>query len=71
MIVINLLTAVLLTAAGTLASPIESLAVREYDGSCSATKPCPAGLCCSKWGWCGTGQAYCTEVSLIRVVTAR
>ncbi|KAK4781124.1 hypothetical protein SAY87_017230 [Trapa incisa] len=20
---------------------------------------CPAGLCCSQWGWCGTGDAYC------------
>ena len=21
--------------------------------------PCPAGKCCSQFGWCGTGSAYC------------
>ncbi|KAJ1982613.1 hypothetical protein H4R33_004989, partial [Dimargaris cristalligena] len=30
------------------------------DGSCSASKPCPAGQCCSKWGWCGTGASFCS-----------
>ncbi|KAG8633889.1 hypothetical protein MANES_18G145692v8 [Manihot esculenta] len=22
---------------------------------------CPGGLCCSKWGWCGTTSDYCCE----------
>jgi len=26
---------------------------------CSETTPCPAPLCCSKWGWCGIGEAWC------------
>lgn len=64
MIVINILLALLATATTSLASPIQAaVVVRDYDGSCSATKPCPSGLCCSKWGWCGTGQAYCTGLS--------
>ena len=24
-------------------------------------RKCPEGLCCSKWGWCGTSDAYCGE----------
>eukprot|EP00804_Cyclotella_cryptica_P013618 CCRYP_012959-RA/>CCRYP_012959-RA protein AED:0.23 eAED:0.23 QI:79/1/1/1/1/1/5/123/765 len=27
--------------------------------SCGANNPCPNGLCCSQWGYCGTGDAYC------------
>jgi len=27
--------------------------------SCGANKPCSGGLCCSQWGYCGTGDAYC------------
>merc|ERR1712226_941087 len=26
---------------------------------CGADKPCPNGLCCSQWGYCGTGDAWC------------
>ncbi|PRP89490.1 hypothetical protein PROFUN_01353 [Planoprotostelium fungivorum] len=26
---------------------------------CSADKPCPSPFCCSKWGWCGIGEAWC------------
>lgn len=22
---------------------------------------CPGGQCCSKFGWCGTGAAYCSD----------
>ncbi len=27
-------------------------------GTC-ATTGCPTGQCCSQYGWCGTGLAYC------------
>ena len=27
-------------------------------GSCGTTG-CPSGKCCSQFGWCGTGDAYC------------
>ena len=31
-----------------------------YNGQCGPDKgKCPKGLCCSKYGWCGTGQKYC------------
>lgn len=33
-------------------------------GSC-ATAPCPAGLCCSQWDYCGTGPDYCQQGSCI------
>ena len=26
---------------------------------CGADKPCPNGSCCSQWGYCGTGDAWC------------
>lgn len=31
------------------------------DGTCggSSGKTCPAGFCCSQWGFCGQGPAYC------------
>lgn len=29
-------------------------------GECSSSSPCAAGLCCSQWGFCGTGPDYCT-----------
>ncbi|KAJ1986932.1 hypothetical protein H4R33_003102 [Dimargaris cristalligena] len=45
------LTAVLATL--TMASPQAS------DGSCSASKPCANGACCSGFGWCGTTAAHC------------
>eukprot|EP00565_Helicotheca_tamesis_P001321 CAMPEP_0185728828 /NCGR_PEP_ID=MMETSP1171-20130828/4230_1 /TAXON_ID=374046 /ORGANISM="Helicotheca tamensis, Strain CCMP826" /LENGTH=430 /DNA_ID=CAMNT_0028397575 /DNA_START=67 /DNA_END=1359 /DNA_ORIENTATION=- len=28
-------------------------------GSCRPNKACPDGLCCSKWGYCGSTEAYC------------
>ncbi|CAF1499222.1 unnamed protein product [Didymodactylos carnosus] len=27
------------------------------EGACN----CPSGMCCSKWGWCGHGAAYCGD----------
>ncbi|KAL3772120.1 hypothetical protein ACHAWO_013525, partial [Cyclotella atomus] len=27
--------------------------------TCGANKPCNNGQCCSQWGYCGTGNAYC------------
>ncbi|PRP88040.1 glycoside hydrolase family 18 protein [Planoprotostelium fungivorum] len=34
-------------------------AVAYAQTQCSDTVPCPAPLCCSKWGWCGIGEAWC------------
>ncbi|KAJ1653393.1 hypothetical protein IWQ61_006472 [Dispira simplex] len=28
-------------------------------GACDATHPCANNSCCSKWGWCGTGDVFC------------
>ncbi|KAI0190565.1 peptidase M23B [Astrocystis sublimbata] len=28
-------------------------------GECSSSDQCPAGSCCSQWGYCGTGSEYC------------
>ncbi|KAJ1927488.1 hypothetical protein IWQ60_002875 [Tieghemiomyces parasiticus] len=28
-------------------------------GQCSASSPCAAGLCCSQYGYCGTGSDFC------------
>lgn len=41
-------------------NPILSLAeiINRDAGSC-ATTPCPAGLCCSQYNYCGTGPEYC------------
>ncbi|CEJ81208.1 hypothetical protein VHEMI01350 [[Torrubiella] hemipterigena] len=30
------------------------------DGQCTSNANCPAGYCCSKYGYCGTGPDYCT-----------
>ncbi|KAJ1909702.1 hypothetical protein IWQ60_011027, partial [Tieghemiomyces parasiticus] len=32
------------------------------DGSCASNADCPAGACCSLWGFCGYGYGYCTGV---------
>jgi Chitin recognition protein len=39
------------------ASP--NLEVRQVSGSLCVNGACNAGLCCSKWGYCGTGPEYC------------
>lgn len=54
----NLTTLLLLAATACTANPLY-IVPREYDGSCDASRPCPRGLCCSPWGWCGTGDLYC------------
>lgn len=28
---------------------------------CGPDLPCPSGLCCSSYGYCGTGSAYCDD----------
>ncbi|KAJ1660432.1 hypothetical protein IWQ61_000649 [Dispira simplex] len=28
-------------------------------GQCNANTPCPNNLCCSQWGYCGTGSDFC------------
>jgi hypothetical protein len=30
-----------------------------YTGVCGREKLCANGMCCSQWGYCGTGDAYC------------
>lgn len=30
-----------------------------YTGVCGRDKLCANGMCCSQWGYCGTGDAYC------------
>ncbi|KAK9696772.1 hypothetical protein K7432_012302 [Basidiobolus ranarum] len=30
------------------------------DGTCGNGVECPTGSCCSTWGFCGTGSAYCS-----------
>ncbi|KAJ6788958.1 hypothetical protein PWT90_04195 [Aphanocladium album] len=40
------------------ASPRNTLLQRE--GNCSNASQCPAGMCCSQYGYCGTGPEYCT-----------
>jgi hypothetical protein len=49
---------VLLAPIITIANPLVSLEHRQL-GSC-ATAPCAAGLCCSVYGYCGTGPDYCS-----------
>lgn len=28
-------------------------------GGCTSSASCPAGMCCSNWGYCGSGPDYC------------
>ncbi|KAI3648811.1 hypothetical protein MP228_006665 [Amoeboaphelidium protococcarum] len=42
-------------AAGAFAETTSTDAV----GSCGVGKPCAKGLCCSNYGFCGTGEQYC------------
>lgn len=58
MLALNFLTVLFLTATAVTANPLY-VVPREYDGSCDVSRPCPRGLCCSAWGWCGTGELYC------------
>jgi hypothetical protein len=48
----------------SLANPLLDLPIRRQVGSC-ANAPCPAGLCCSPYGYCGTGPDYCSLGSCI------
>jgi len=50
-------TLLLLLPTLTLANPLIALLERQT-GSC-ATTPCPAGLCCSQFNYCGVGPSYC------------
>ena len=52
----KLVTLVVLVCGGIL------LDAADAQGTCSANAPCPdSNNCCSKWGYCGTGDAYCGE----------
>jgi hypothetical protein len=58
-----LLTLTLLTS--TLSNPLFLPALSERQlGSC-ATTPCPVGLCCSIYDYCGTGPSYCQVGSCV------
>ncbi|KAJ1967528.1 hypothetical protein IWQ62_001802 [Dispira parvispora] len=48
-------TALILLAVAVMA-PVMVLA---DDGTCSATKPCANGTCCSGFGFCGSTEAHC------------
>lgn len=41
-----------------LANPLIPSLEHRQQGSC-ATSPCPVGLCCSVYDYCGTGSEYC------------
>ncbi|KAG5530095.1 hypothetical protein RHGRI_030456 [Rhododendron griersonianum] len=45
----------------SLLSTLGALAQQEQCGSQAGGKVCPGGLCCSKFGFCGTTTAYCTD----------
>ncbi|KAJ6781964.1 hypothetical protein PWT90_02029 [Aphanocladium album] len=49
----------ILTASPQQASPSHSLIPRQ--GNCSNNSNCPAGMCCSQWGYCGTDPEYCSN----------
>ncbi|ORY01773.1 hypothetical protein K493DRAFT_298215 [Basidiobolus meristosporus CBS 931.73] len=34
-----------------------------HDGSCGKGNECASGSCCSEWGYCGTGPAFCNSNS--------
>jgi hypothetical protein len=46
-----------------LSNPLIPLEHRQQ-GSC-ATTPCPVGLCCSQYNYCGTGAEYCQAGSCV------
>uniref|UniRef100_A0A803KVD9 Chitin-binding type-1 domain-containing protein n=1 Tax=Chenopodium quinoa TaxID=63459 RepID=A0A803KVD9_CHEQI len=33
-------------------------------GECNMYGRCPAGYCCSKYGYCGVGPAYCGDAEM-------
>jgi len=41
----------------TLCSLLIFCYIIDYGAACN----CPAGMCCSKWGYCGHGDAYCGD----------
>ena len=47
-----------------LANPVVPSLIHRQVGSC-ATAPCPAGLCCSIYNYCGTGSDYCQAGSCV------
>ncbi|KAK9745851.1 hypothetical protein K7432_018241 [Basidiobolus ranarum] len=34
-------------------------AALSVDGTCGNGVECPAGACCSSWGFCGVGEGFC------------
>jgi hypothetical protein len=54
----------LITPFLTLANPLAPSLFHRQLGSC-ATSPCAAGLCCSVYGYCGTGSDYCQAGSCV------
>jgi hypothetical protein len=54
----------LLTPFLALANPLIPSLFHRQLGSCT-TAPCAAGLCCSIYGYCGTGSDYCQPGSCV------
>uniref|UniRef100_A0A803KW14 Chitin-binding type-1 domain-containing protein n=1 Tax=Chenopodium quinoa TaxID=63459 RepID=A0A803KW14_CHEQI len=36
------------------------------DGKCKSKGDCPKGMCCSKYGYCGSGPDYCGRVEQVQ-----
>ncbi|KAJ1974765.1 hypothetical protein H4R33_006755 [Dimargaris cristalligena] len=53
---VKFITVALFTTLSVLAA---SSLVRSYDGTCSVSKPCANGTCCSGFGSCGSTDAHC------------
>lgn len=43
----------------TIAMALPSMALLARAGECTSNANCPAGSCCSQYGYCGTGSDYC------------
>lgn len=65
----NYLVSLSLLLATTTSSPIVSTKaiIPRQDGSCDPTlngADCPAGNCCSFWGFCGKGEPWCGSIKV-------
>ena len=54
-----LLTTTILPTSSSAAVSRQLGGYDQGDGSCDSDSPCPAGYCCSQYGFCGTDKDYC------------
>ena len=47
------------TTTTTTTTSANSSNCASHTATCGRDKPCADGMCCSQWGYCGTGDAYC------------